>query len=236
MRILAAPHAVVPALPERTGHHADDPVLALEDRALLDVRFEVGVEGASPDGRVAGVADALQRIAERRPVDVALLQQMRERKHAGERARAAHDRNEATAFLVGPYRDTDGLLGRDAGRVERAQYLQASQNTVVAVELAARRLRVDMASGEHDRPRRIAARPYREDIAGAVDFDARARLAQPAHHQIAALPVEIGERESPHAAPGRRTDGRELHQRLPQALAVDAQRVECVGGIGSYVR
>src|SRR5690349_15350589 len=103
MRILAGPHAVVPSLAESTGDHANDPVLALEDRPLLDVCFEVGVQRASAHRRVARVADALQCIAKSDAVDVALLQQVLEREHAGECPRAAHGWNEATAFLIGPY-------------------------------------------------------------------------------------------------------------------------------------
>ena len=51
---------------------------------------------------------------------------------------------------------------------------------------------------------------------------AAAGLAQPADDDVAALPIEIGEREAANAALRGRTDLREIHQRAPQPRAVDA--------------
>src|SRR5207302_8336744 len=46
------------------GHDADRHRLAIEDRALLDVQLEVGVDGTAADRRLAVVADPLQLVAE----------------------------------------------------------------------------------------------------------------------------------------------------------------------------
>ena len=69
-----------------------------------------------------------------------------------------------------------------------------------------------MASGQDHRCRVIASVPNCEDVARAVDFYRRARIAQPADHEIASLPIEIREREPTHTSLGRGADLRQLHQ------------------------
>ncbi len=187
------------------------------------MRLEVRVERACADRGAARIADALERIAEGDAVDVALREQVLDGEDAGKRARSAHYRNEAAAFLVGPDRDAHRLAGLDAGGRERAQDLQSREDPEITVELAARGLRVDVAAGQHHRGRRVAAAADREDVAGAVDLDRAAGIAQPPDDAIAALAIELGEREAAHAAPRRRADPQKLHQRAPQSRAVDAQ-------------
>ena len=137
---------------------------------------------------------------------------MFERVHTRKRAGAAHHRDKATALLVGPYRDAHRLIRHDASVVEGSQHLQAGEHAVVAVEFTARRLRIDMASGQHDTRRRIAPGPRREDVARPVDFDAAAGVAQPADHEISSLPIEVGERETAHASLGRGADFCQVHE------------------------
>src|SRR6266567_5325263 len=127
VRILTGPAAVVPALPERAGHYADHLVFPLEDRPLLDVRFEVGVHSALADGCATGIADVMKRFTERDAIDIALGEKIVEREDSGEGAGSAHGRNESGAFLIGPYRNTNRLLRHDAGAVERAQHLQSGE-------------------------------------------------------------------------------------------------------------
>jgi len=78
-----------------------------------------------------------------------------------------------------------------------------------------------MAAGEHDGRCTIATAAHRENVADAVDLDAATGVTQPARNEITALPVEVGQREATYAAPGRRADLREVHQRPPQSRAVD---------------
>src|SRR5690606_3112640 len=65
--------------------------------------------------------------------------------------------------------------------------------------------------------------PAGENVAHAVDADAAARLAAPAHEEIAALAVQIGERQPGAAALRRGADLGHLHQAVPQPVAVDPQ-------------
>src|SRR4029077_17398766 len=60
----AGPADLVPALALRAGDDADGLLLALEDRALLDMGLEEGTDLASADLFFAVIADLLQRIAE----------------------------------------------------------------------------------------------------------------------------------------------------------------------------
>ena len=149
---------------------------------------------------------------------------MLERMHTGERTGAAHHRHEATALLVGPYGDGNRVLRGDASVVEGSQHLQSREHAIVAVEFAARRLRIDVASGEHNRRRGIASGARRKNIACTVDFDAAAGFLEPPDNEIATLSIEAGECEPPHASLGRGADLRQLHQRSPKAPAIHAKR------------
>src|SRR5262245_10147073 len=80
-----------------------------------------------------------------------------------------------------------------------------------------------MAAGDHRRVRRVAPRTPPEDIADRVDPHLEPGRAKPGADLVAPLTVEIGERDAAHAAERRRTDGREIHQRPPEAVTVDAQ-------------
>jgi hypothetical protein len=103
--------------------------------------------GWCPGLLVADVADALAaRRFDGLAVDVLRGVGVSRVKAAGEHARAHHHGHEARALLVGPERDLEGRLGLDAVVVERAHDLEAREHAVVAVELAARGLRVDVAA------------------------------------------------------------------------------------------
>ena len=108
------------------GDDADLLVLGLEDRALLDVVFEIGVHLARADLFVADPADALQLVAEVLAVRVRAAIGVVERVHAGEDAGGQHGRGEARAFLVGPVGDDDRMPGLDAEIVERADHFEAA--------------------------------------------------------------------------------------------------------------
>src|SRR5215471_16498585 len=96
---------------------------------------------------------------------------MLDRKNAGKRTRATHDGNEAASFLVSPDRNANRLLGAHGDIVQRAQHLDAGKHTIVAVELAAGGLRVDMASAQDHRRARRATGANGKDVADAVDVD-----------------------------------------------------------------
>ena len=82
-----------------------------------------------------------------------------------------------------------------------------------------------MAAGHYRRQRSVASGAASEDIADAIDSDGAASLLAPAHEQVARLAVEIGQRQATNAAFDGGAELRQLHQRLPQALAVDVRLV-----------
>ena len=69
-----------------------------------------------------------------------------------------------------------------------------------------------MASRQYHPRRVIPSAAGCEDVACAVDFYRRARIAQPADDEVASLTVEIGERESTHTSFGRGADLGQFHQ------------------------
>ncbi|MNN46003.1 hypothetical protein D3C81_1603610 [compost metagenome] len=168
------------------------------------------------------VADGGQRIAHAHAFAVLLAARLVGIEHAGKHARAHHHRREAGAFLVGPERHFQRRARLDAEVVERAHDLQPRQHAEVAVELAARGLGVDMAARGHGARGRGRARAARKDIADLVHAHVQPRLAAPLHHQVAPLAVFFGQRDAAHAALGGGADRAQIHERLPQARAIDA--------------
>ena len=74
-----------------------------------------------------------------------------------------------------------GRVGLVVEIVQGADDLEPGQHAVVAVELAAGGLGVDMAAGHDRRQRIILAGPAGEDVAHLVDGDGAARLLAPVH-------------------------------------------------------
>ena len=214
---------VVPAQAQRSGDHAHDLFLVLQDRALLDVRLEIGVHRTAAHRVRAGVADGLQFVAHRQALGVAGGQRGFQREFAGEHARSHHHRHEARAFLVGPDGDFQRRFGLHAGVVERAYHFQARQHAVAAVELAASGLGVDVAA-RHDGGS-VSSRPARR-AKMLPSWSTRTRMPasriQPV--TVAALAVQRGQGQAAVAALGGGADPGQVHQGLPQPVAVDGQR------------
>ena len=107
VRLLSRDRHVEPAGALHAGHHTDLAPALLENRALLDVQLESGGERAAPDGERAAVADAVDGVGDRDPVRVRRAECVRERKAAGEGARAHHGGRKAGALLVRPVHHFD---------------------------------------------------------------------------------------------------------------------------------
>ena len=149
---------LVPAHALHAGDDADGLVLRLQDRPLLDVQLEVGRQRHRPGLHLAAPADAVERLAEAHAVDIGDRVGLGPAVHAGEHARAQHGRGEAGALLVGPVHHHDSRVGLVAGRHQRAQRLQRAEHAQVAVELAPRRLRVEVAAERDGGELRVPAR------------------------------------------------------------------------------
>src|SRR5690625_1815980 len=115
------------------------------------------------------------------------------------------------------------MLGFELQVVEAAQYLEARQHAIDAVEPPAGGLRVQMAAGHHRWQRVVAAGATGKDVAHLVDPDAATGLLAPAHEDIPPLPVQIGQRQAAVPSLLRRADPGHLHQAVPQPFSVDPQ-------------
>src|SRR2546423_13415749 len=88
-------------------HDADIAALTVEMRRLLDVQLQVTIERAVAERRLAGIADALELVAEAKARVVLGVVHLRERQLAGERQRSHQRWTEAGALLVGPHDQLD---------------------------------------------------------------------------------------------------------------------------------
>ena len=198
VRILAFEHDIEPALTKRAFDHTDGFVFVFEHRALLDMGFEVVVKSRCGIG--AGSADRGERFTHRDAYGITLCQAVLDGEGAGIDARAHHHRLKTGAFLVGPDRDRDWLAGTDAGIVEGATYFEPGEHAVLAIEAPATGLRVEVTAHAHRCGSGIGAGADRVEVADGIAPDLAAGLAQPAGHPIAALGLELGERQAPDAA------------------------------------
>ncbi|MNI32262.1 hypothetical protein D3C73_861690 [compost metagenome] len=220
MRLDARQHHVVPALAQGGGYHADDRVGGFQHGALFDVRFEVGAYVIGRDavlprwrhGNLARIADGLQGLADAHALAVLLRQRMLQGEGPGIHARAHHHRHKARALFIGPHGQFQRRLGLHAMVIQRAQHFQPGQHAVVAVELAARGLSVDVAAGHDGGQVVVAARAAREDIADGVHAHVTAGLLYPAHEQVAPLAIQVGQGQAAHAAFFRTAYLRQIHQ------------------------
>ena len=114
-----------------------------------------------------------------------------------EGAGAHHHRHEARAFFVGPDRDLE-RRGLEPS-FERAHHLEAGEHAVVAVELAAGRLRVDVAAGM---------------TAAVVALSRAARENLPIASTPTLQPVAFAQREEYRAPCGRVRSARDGTRRL----------------------
>jgi hypothetical protein len=204
-------------------HHADIDAFRIQQRPLLDVELEVGVELASAHGRAAGVADAVELVAEAPALVVAALEHPVDRVHAGKGAGGDHRRREARAFLVGPVHDLDGAPRFHLLFVQSSDHFQAGQDADDAVVAPAVHLGVEMAA-HHDRgQRRVLTLSSRKNIADAVDRDGAASLAAPGDELVAHLAVGVGERDAGEAAGAADADLGGALDRAPVTLRIDLQ-------------
>ncbi|MCY1431402.1 hypothetical protein D9M71_473690 [compost metagenome] len=219
---LPAQRQVVPADALYPGDHAQLQAFALENGPLLDVHLECGGQGRGPRRPLAEVADARQFRGDARALLVRAAVAVGEVEGAGPDAGADHRRRESSTLFVGPDRYLQRRAGADAGVGEGLDHLQAGQHAIDAIEAAAGGLGVQMRAAEHRRQLIIEARPAGEDVAHLVHADRATRFAAPAHEEIAANLVQVGQRLAVATAPLRGADPRHVHEAAPEALAVDA--------------
>ncbi len=80
--------------------------------------------------------------------------------------------------------------------MQAAQDFESRKNAVDAIELAAVRLRIQVAAGNDRRKFVIASVAARKNIAHVVDFDTATDFLTPADKQVADLAVFIGQRQA----------------------------------------
>src|SRR5690606_12633026 len=102
-----------------------------------------------------------------------------------------------------------------------AHDLERRHDAERTIELAASRLRVEMAPDQHGRQAVVRAGPAREHGAHAVDRDRAAGLAAPISEEVARLAVEVRQRQAVDATLWCCADLRHFHEAVPQSLAVD---------------
>ena len=107
--------------------------------------------------------------------------------------------------------------------IEGAHHFQACHHAVVAIELATRGLGVNMAARGHGAGLWVGACATAKYIANGIDAHFQTCILEPLHDQIAAAPVFIGQGDAADAAFGGGANLAQVHQRLPQAFAINAQ-------------
>jgi len=215
--------AVKPANAQHTGDHANRHARIFEHRPLFDVGFKIRANRVLAGDLGADIANALELFAHRLAVLVAGLVGMLEREGASKHPRAHHHRHKTRAFFVGPKSHFNGRFGFDAMVVEASHHFQTSQHAVIAIELAAGGLGVDVAAGHDGRQIGVAPRAAHEHIANLVHRHRHARFAAPLGDQVAPLAVQVAQGQAAHPAFGGGANLGQRHQGVPQSLVIDAQ-------------
>ncbi len=188
-----------PGDPLQVFHGTDADRLRFQNRTLFDVHFNECMGTNCVDFTVTRVSDPRELVTEKNAISVGCIQRVIEGKTTGMNQRAQHVRVKARAFFVGERTHDDGARGLDPGIVQCFDDLDAGENTVGAVQLAAIGDRVDMRAG-HDGRRLFGSRPCPEDIADTVHFDSKSRRPHPGYDLVSGSPVFVTEGEAPDAA------------------------------------
>src|SRR3990167_4684150 len=114
MRLLAGQRHLQPPQPLAVGDDADVLALGFEDRALLDMQFEIGAELLLADRLLALEADALELVAEAGTLRVLAVVSPALFEDTGKDTRGEHGGGEARPLLVGPVDHLDRVFRPDA--------------------------------------------------------------------------------------------------------------------------
>ena len=115
--------------------------------------------------------------------------------------------------------------------MQRPQRFEPGEDPKRAVEFAAGRLGVEMRADRDRGQVGIFARSPREHVAHLIDGHGAAKRGTLRLKPIADLPIEIGQRETANAAFCGGADLRGLHQRVPQPLGIDLQKLHVQNSI-----
>src|SRR5262245_29876440 len=206
-----------------TFDRSDGAVFVLEDRTLLDVRFEVSMWSEPAGLGAAGVADALEFVPHAPSVDPADRVGVRERNTTNIGQAAHRIWRKARAFLVGESDERQRPAGDVAHIVQGLTYFKPGQDSIEAVIATASRDCVDMRPEHHRRGVRTA-RADADDVANGVDCDGKRELAHPFNEQIAPGAILVAECEATIAAARQGTDTVEGRKPFEQPITVDPRR------------
>jgi hypothetical protein len=182
------------------GDHPDDLAAPLENGPLLDVQLDEGVRRHARHRCSTGPADPLELVAQHGTVDADGRQRRLEVEPSGVNEAAEHVGGEAAALLVGEERHRQRPAGGVAGVLERPHHLEPGEDPERAVVAASGPDGVDVAAGHDGRGARVPPGPGGDDVADPVDPHIEAEVAHPAHDQLAAAGVVVGERQPAVAA------------------------------------
>lgn len=138
-------------------------------------------------------------------------------------AGAHRARPEAAAFLHYPGHHLDRPQRLDAGVVQRGKQLQPGDHAIGAVELAAHRLGVGMAAGQHRRQRRPAA-PAEKQVRAVVGLDLAAERAGAGDQVPPRIEIGLRQRLARDAAVIAPAELREGRERVVQPLRLTCAR------------
>lgn len=146
MRLLARHGDLEPAHALNAGYDPDLLAFGFEHRTLFDMKFEESGQRMSAARLGSVIADRRKRLTERNSRAILLLARPAWIENSGEHARGDQRRGEARALLVGPVDNLDRRISLVTGFDERAQRLKSGEHAQHAIELAACRLRVEVAA------------------------------------------------------------------------------------------
>ena len=223
-----------PAAALNAGHHPNIELAGLQNRALFDMRLDIGMRRWALDHtqRAAGdiglkghmlgqgIAEAhalgvLNRIPGFRPGETGI----------GHGAHAA--RGETAALLIGPGHDLDRAAGGDAGLAQGLHRLQPGNHAVNTVEAATLGLAVHMAAGQDGRQAWLGALMPEEQIAQPVDTGAQPQSLTPGDEHAARFAVQRRQAGAVH--PIARNGAQLGHRHQPVPLPRLAHRRHEVG-------
>src|SRR5471032_860325 len=144
------------------------------------------------------------------------------------RARSHGARLEARAFFVGPYHHFERAARADTGVVERGEAFEAREYAIAAIEFAAGRLGIYMATCHH-RWKVFETMPTKKQVSARVGMNRTAERERVFNEKTPRVDIDRRQRGAIHSTVITRAEAGERFYRLEQTRCIDKRSgLKCV--------
>ncbi len=189
---------IKPGLPDNALYQTDRKVCILQNRALLNVKLQVGVAVFGTICRIPVVADPGQLIGKADAISVPGVEGNISIELAKRGARAEQRRSKARSFFTGPVHDLNWTGGLDVFIVECPHHFETGEHTKRTIVASAFGHGIEMRADDNGR-QILRSGAFANNIAEVVDTGFQPSFIKPRTQQVARSAILIRKGEPMHS-------------------------------------